>query len=331
MSYAALQASSDDSHNASLDGLTDSELEMQRRRTNPRLSGFDAPPSDPDVIYRVHHRTRRRHPFAMLARLPELCSRPRTVFALLKWIIPLAVVAGLVVSLLGEIDIEIMWYPRHWVRKEIIALGPLGGCFDKQRISSAYNITAAHGPKRTEVQAGMPLRFGMDCYNFAGTIQAQADASRPTGVTLFHTYWRIDLAPFEARQEWMIKSFFATQKASKLILWSNGDLSSNPVLRAWRSQFPDVFELRVVDIDTLARGTAMEGSPLLTLNDAKAWVDGDLIRLLLLWNYGGVWVDMDSLLTRDLAPLLEHEFVTQWDCYGAFCASRSIVPELTAS
>ncbi|KXN89343.1 hypothetical protein AN958_05841 [Leucoagaricus sp. SymC.cos] len=24
---------------------------------------------------------------------------------------------------------------------------------------------------------------------------------------------------------------------------------------------------------------------------------------------------MDSLLTRDLEPLLEHEFVTQWDCY----------------
>jgi hypothetical protein len=27
---------------------------------------------------------------------------------------------------------------------------------------------------------------------------------------------------------------------------------------------------------------------------------------------------MDSLLTRDLSPLLEHEFITQWDCYGAF-------------
>jgi len=31
--------------------------------------------------------------------------------------------------------------------------------------------------------------------------------------------------------------------------------------------------------------------------------------------YGGVWVDMDSLMTRDLEPLFEHEFVTQWDCY----------------
>ncbi|KAI6116248.1 hypothetical protein F5141DRAFT_655108 [Pisolithus sp. B1] len=54
---------------------------------------------------------------------------------------------------------------------------------------------------------------------------------------------------------------------------------------------------------------------LLQLNDARAWVDGDLVRLLILWNHGGMWIDMDTLLTRDLSPLLEHEFVTQWDCY----------------
>jgi len=49
--------------------------------------------------------------------------------------------------------------------------------------------------------------------------------------------------------------------------------------------------------------------------DNLAWVDGDLVRLLVTWAVGGVWVDMDTLLTRDLIPLLEHEFVTQWDCY----------------
>jgi hypothetical protein len=71
-----------------------------------------------------------------------------------------------------------------------------------------------------------------------------------------------------------------------------------------------------VDVELLAKGTALEGSDLLYAKDSKAWVDGDLVRLLVTWAFGGVWVDMDSLLTRDLAPLLEHEFVTQWDCYG---------------
>ncbi|KAH9943294.1 uncharacterized protein BXZ73DRAFT_97343 [Epithele typhae] len=83
----------------------------------------------------------------------------------------------------------------------------------------------------------------------------------------------------------------------------------------WVARFPGAFTLRVVDYASLARGTPLEGSPLLDVSDAKAWIDGDLVRLLVIWAYGGVWVDMDSLLTRDLAPLLEYEFVTQWDRY----------------
>jgi len=100
-----------------------------------------------------------------------------------------------------------------------------------------------------------------------------------------------------------------------LILWSNGELGSNTILSRYVQKYPEAFALKVVDIPALAKGTELESSSLLNSQDAKAWVDGDLIRLLLLWNYGGVWVDMDSLLTRDLEPLLEHEFVTQWDCY----------------
>ncbi|KAL0580605.1 hypothetical protein V5O48_001430 [Marasmius crinis-equi] len=174
-----------------------------------------------------------------------------------------------------------------------------------------------------EVQAGMTLEFGLDCYDLAGTIRSPPSSAPDNARTpgdqriQFHTYWRYDLAPFGARQEWMLKSFFATQNihTSRLILWSNGDLSGNPILSKYAKRFPDAFVLKIVDIPMLAVGTVLEGSHLLKSTDKKAWLDGDLIRLLLLWNYGGVWVDMDSLLTRDLTPLLEHEFVTQWDCY----------------
>ncbi|KNZ78007.1 hypothetical protein J132_02650 [Termitomyces sp. J132] len=180
-----------------------------------------------------------------------------------------------------------------------------------------------YGRRRNEIQAGLPLKRGLDCYNFAGTIQVHRDDMRshgwvhPDARTQFHTYWRTDLVPFGPRQEWMIKSFFATQDigASRLIVWSNGDLSDNEILRDYVDRYPDAFALRVVDMAALARSTALDGSELLKLKDKKAWLDGDLLRLLLLWNYGGVWIDMDSLLTRDLTPLLEHEFVTQWDCY----------------
>lgn len=227
---------------------------------------------------------------------------------------------------LYEPHVEIAFYDRQFVHKHIDPVEPLAKCFSESNVSPAYNLTQyVYGAKRTEVQAGMQMRMGLDCYDFAGTVQP------PPGGTMrimqfipgdertqYHTYWRNDLAPFGPRQEWMLKSFFATQDiaTSRLVLWSNGDLGHNEILQHYLERYPDAFALKIVNIPNLAKGTELDGSELLTRKDAKAWVDGDLIRLLLLWNYGGVWVDMDSLLTRDLEPLLEHEFVTQWDCYG---------------
>lgn len=244
-----------------------------------------------------------------------------------KYLLPLAVIILLYLLYLYEPHIELSFYSRPWIRQEIHKLEPLGGCFDPQRVSSKYNVSQyVYGPKRMEVQAGLPLRFGMDCYDFAGTIQSSKLVQDQSGSTvgardrtMFHTYWRVDLASFGHRQEWMIKSYFATQdlESTRLVLWSNGDLGGNEILRGYLRKYPEAFALRVVDIKSLARGTPLEGSGLLDMKDRKAWLDGDLVRLLLLWNFGGVWVDMDSLLTRDLEPLLEHEFVTQWDCYGA--------------
>jgi mannosyltransferase OCH1-like enzyme len=60
----------------------------------------------------------------------------------------------------------------------------------------------------------------------------------------------------------------------------------------------------------------MDGHRFLNLEDKKEWVDSDLVRLPVIWTYGGAWIDMDVLITRDLSPLLKHEFVMQWNCYG---------------
>ncbi|KAI0642796.1 glycosyltransferase family 32 protein [Trametes meyenii] len=249
--------------------------------------------------------------------------RPRTVLSLLKVVIPVAVLTILLGLFYWEPHIEIAFYNRAWVRQEVLTVPPLAGCFSHARVSPAYNVTdALFGPKRTEVHAGTPLQFGMDCYDFAGTVKALPQTSPAHPIPAedriqYHTYWRTDLAPFGPRQEYMLKSFFATQdlERTRLILWSNGDLSHNAILQKWLRRYPNAFALRVVNYHALARGTELEGSELLNINDTKAWVDGDLVRLLVIWAYGGVWIDMDSLLTRDLMPLLEHEFVTQWDCY----------------
>ena len=262
--------------------------------------------------------------------------RPRVIITILKFVVPCIVLLVLGGLLVWEPHIELAFYSRDWIQSEIETVLPLAGCFRPDHVSPQYNVSEAiHGVRQTEVHAGLPLRLGMDCYDFAGTIQGgrPVDALRGEERTYYHTYWRTDLAAFGPRQEWMLKSFFATQDTehTTLVLWSNGDLSGNPILASWRMRYPGAFELRVVDYDDLARGTELEGSELLRVKDTRAWIDGDLVRLLVLWAYGGVWVDMDSLLTRDLAPLLEHEFVTQWDCYGESILARTTIIVLRRS
>lgn len=261
--------------------------------------------------------------------------RARPLFHLLRLFFITATSTILILVLSYEPHIELAFYPRKWISSQILTLAPLSECFNPDNMQgTGYNVTKhLHGPKRNTVNPGIQMRFGMDCYDYAGTVQARwEDRPKPRreGEVLpgeervqFHTYWRTDLAPFGERQEYMLKSFFATQnlESSRLVLWSNGDLSSSPLLRGYLKRYPEAFTLRIVNIPRLARGTKLEESDRLGTKDERAWVDGDLIRLLLLWNYGGVWVDMDSLLTRDLDPLLEHEFVTQWDCYGVFVVS----------
>ncbi|KAI0000475.1 glycosyltransferase family 32 protein [Russula vinacea] len=258
---------------------------------------------------------RNHHPYTH--RWRPRWPRPRTC---LKYTAPAVLLLLLLSYLTWEPHIEIAFYLRSWIRQEIEPLTPLRGCFKPEQVSPVYNVSERlYGPRVTDVHAGMPMRLGLDCYDFAGTIRPLLSSSalapdRPRAN--YHTYWRTDLAPFGERQEYTLKSFFATQNPhSRLIMWSNGDLSGNALLASYVARYPGAFELRVADVHALSRGTPLENSPLLSSRDEKAWLDGDLVRLLVVWRDGGVWVDMDTLLTRDLTPLLEHEFVTQWDCY----------------
>ncbi len=286
-----------------------------RRRTTRMRSFFVSDNEYEELDGDVTTRKRRRTPRSVWRKL----LRPT---ALLKTALVFAIVFLLAEFAMWEPHIELAFYARSWIKSEVLAVEPLAGCFQNARLSPKYNLTRAMSPKRRQIQAGLPLRLGMDCYNFAGTIPPPRPSDPPLSSerTNYHSYWRSDLAPFGPRQEWMLKSFFATQDIdrSRFILWTNGDLlGRSEVLQRWVRRHPDVFEVRVVDVHELAEGTALHRSSLLDINDEKAWVDGDLVRLLVIWAYGGLWVDMDELFTRDLTPLLEHEFISQWDCYGA--------------
>lgn len=203
---------------------------------------------------------------------------------------------------------------------------PLAGCFNPDRTAlTAYDAAdALYGPKSLQLSVGKGMKVGMECYDFAATLPGPGGEwllHQEGGKVLeYHTYWRADLLPFSKRQAATLKSWLATQPLanSRLTLWSNDPdtLGASPWLEPILVEHSDVIRLRKVDISELSRGTELENSPKTELMwDRKAWVDGDAVRLLALWNFGGVWFDMDTLLTRNMQPLAEQEFVTQWDCY----------------
>lgn len=177
------------------------------------------------------------------------------------------------------------------------------------------------------------MQLGNDCFNFASTIpRSPLPGMTLPKHTIFHTYWRSDLLPLGDRQISLFDSILATQdrESTSLILWTNSPttthLTSLPSLLPLLKRYGSRFSIQSIDKKELAKGTPMEGSDRLEMADKKAWLDGDLVRVLVLWGYGGIWVDMDTILTgRDLRVLGEHEWVTQWDCYGAFLLSFSFL------
>ncbi len=132
-------------------------------------------------------------------------------------------------------------------------------------------------------------------------------------------YWRQRRAgwfrrarPFARKQALPVKSFFATQDLSRctLTLWSDGDLSSNP----WLEPFADRIQFRQYHPEMEVLGTALATRrDIYDQQDRRVWRDGDLFRILALHNYGGLYVDMDVVLLRNLGPLLDREFIYQWE------------------
>ena len=252
-----------------------------------------------------------------------------------RWLLALLLVLGLILYAIilwrrkYELQVEFSVFSHLWIRSEIDTTRPLRGCFDSHNVSPDYNISLNFAPKRQLLSPGVSLRRGMSCYDFSSTVQPIPD--EPVDPLTYHTYWRSDLIPFGERHTATLTSFLATQPLaySKLILWSNGAelISTNEFVRPYLEKWGDHIEIRQVDMSAFTRGTELEG--LLSsiegggLFDERGWVDGDAVRLLVLWHYGGVWLDMDQILTRDLHPLTESEFVTQWDCHG-----ESFLPSL---
>lgn len=129
----------------------------------------------------------------------------------------------------------------------------------------------------------------------------------PEEVTNFHIYSEIRTD----KELECIKSYFATQnlKKTRLILWSDYDISDNPLIKKYKNRI----ELRIYDPIEEAKDTPLENEyDKLKAADNKHYLQSDLLRILVLYKYGGVWVDMDIIFLRDFKPILDQEYMYQW-------------------
>ncbi|KAI8975152.1 hypothetical protein BDF20DRAFT_877110 [Mycotypha africana] len=216
-----------------------------------------------------------------------------------------------------QLQLNVRVYLRNWISHADDAYySPLAGCFDNLPAKSPYLNGGTH-EYVYDVAPGISLMEDYDCYDFAATITTDSIHKR-NETTIYHAYWRSDLAPMGRKQLATLRSFFATQDpdTSIIYLWSNGDLSLSPIVQQIQQAVgADRLQVKLYNPHELAEGSPMEGSPHLDFKDDSGYLDGDLVRLLAIYKYGGMWFDMDSLFIRDMSPLLEHEWLSQWDCF----------------
>lgn len=248
---------------------------------------------------------------------PVITTRARRTLGwrtLLKWSLIAAVFGVLIFFIVCRVDLHLRIYVREWIspRKPVI-IEPLsdgGACFqgsnDEQPLSH-HTVTF------------MPGNRAVDdiCYGFAATVRNPGSINPIT----FHTTWPDagnseqddydddDDPVFTETHLAAIRSFAATQdqNQTKLILWIDPRhetrLLESPY---WQQIGDDRITYQKINWHRLAEETT---------TTTPVYRDPVLLRLWTLYRYGGVWFDMNTLFVRDLAPLLEQEWIAQGNCF----------------
>ena len=147
-------------------------------------------------------------------------------------------------------------------------------------------------------------------YNKSLDFLSQIDDNQydyPKEVTYFHVYSEIKTE----KELLCIESYLSTQnlEKTKLILWSDYDITSNPLIKPYK----DMIELRVYDFNRESKGTILEGNESLeNANDTKHYMKSGILRFLVTYKYGGIWLDMDMVLLRNFKPILDQEWAYMW-------------------
>ena len=151
------------------------------------------------------------------------------------------------------------------------------------------------------------------CLQFLRKLSGAYDGATPRTRELYHMYW---YGTFSLKQAFAVKSFLATQdlKSSELLLWLDGESGyagyhENPLLKPYLP----FLHVRRFDPTAEAPDTPLEGRP--KLYHGSLAVRSDFFRFVVLYKYGGVYADMDTMFLRDMRILLRDGYFHDEFCY----------------
>ncbi|KAI8885436.1 hypothetical protein K501DRAFT_331902 [Backusella circina FSU 941] len=245
------------------------------------------------------------------------CNKTRLVLLI-------AILSAFSFLLSCRMELNIRIYIRSWLSPpEDILIEPLSSCFDKVSNSSVYYQGSSKF--RPDLVPGLPVWESHTCYDFASLLKPNTSDS----YELYHTYWSSNMTGFDEKQLATLRSFSATQKNVNhtLIVWIPAmDESALIKSSAWthlkRQQQKEEGKrrsriiYRVIDPTLLVHDTPLETFTdkwrQLVSEDRQG--KDDLLRMLVLYQFGGIWFDLNTLFVRDLSPLRGHEWMAQGNC-----------------
>ncbi|KAI8968529.1 hypothetical protein BDF20DRAFT_807081, partial [Mycotypha africana] len=226
--------------------------------------------------------------------------------------------------ILCRLEVNAHVYLRNWLSPpQPVVIEPLSSCFTNISKNSPYY----QGNQRFtgNFVPGLPVWEAHTCYDFAALFKTPRYPSSDRKQS-FHTYWSSNTSSgnFDEKQLATLRSFTATQNVNHtLTVWIQPEdekllVQSENWNYIQRLQNFDRISYRVVDPVALTKNTPIEifKDAWRTLVDDENDGTGrdDLLRMLVLYQYGGVWFDLDTMFIRDLSPLFEHEWIAQGSC-----------------
>ncbi|CAO3615852.1 unnamed protein product [Cunninghamella blakesleeana] len=279
----------------------------------------------------------------------------RGVFNIIKWTVGVLGFSLLSFLIICRFELNPRLYLRQWIAPSRRIPEPISPtCFRNQQ--DYLTPYSKHKKHLYNFIPGIPIWEENTCYEYASLIQPIYDSTTTTTNTvidntttnntnnknnenneieyyniphtIYHTTWsKLTDHDFTPVHLATIKSFISTQplNSSEMIIWvhSNDELilKEHPLWETFTKVRYQVYDPASLINNTIIQdylnqhNVKQQPNELIDLDSFI--LDPEILRLLVLYQHGGVWFDINTFFVRDLSPLLEHEWIGQGKCQSS--------------